>query len=202
MTSDIERAARDYARHGWSVIPVEPCGKRPVAAWLKFQRRIAPAEQIGAWFRRWPDANVAIVTGSLTAVVVIDIDARHDGPASLTKLEAVHGPLPETVEGLTGGGGRHLYFEYPGMHVRNRVGIVPGIDVRGDGGCVVAPPSVHPTGRKYQWLPGHGPYERLPARMPAWLLALICDGGIGDMAGGARRRTGARPCPPDSSASC
>ena len=106
---------------------------------------------------------------------MIDVDARHDGPQSLARLEAAHGPLPETVECRTGGGGRHLYFAHPGVRVRNRVGIVPGIDVRGDGGCVVAPPSIHPTGRSYAWVPGHGPDEVACARMTGWLLALIRD---------------------------
>ncbi len=80
------------------------------------------------------------------------------------------------VEALTGGGGRHLYFRHPGGIVRNRVGLAPGIDVRGDGGCVVAPPSVHPSGKRYAWVASHGPEDSPLARAPAWLLRQLGDG--------------------------
>jgi hypothetical protein len=174
--SEIERAALSYAERGWSVIPAEPRGKRPVVAWQEFQRRIATADEIADWFGRWPDANVAVVTGALSGVVVLDIDPRHGGTASLSRLEIAHGPLPQTLEALTGGGGRHLYFRHPGGLVRNRVGLAPGVDVRGDGGCVVAPPSVHPSGKRYAWVASHGPEDSPPARAPDWLLRQLGDG--------------------------
>ncbi len=174
--SGIERAALSYAKRGWSVIPAEPRGKRPVVAWQEFQRRIATADEIADWFGRWPDANVAVVTGALSGLVVLDIDPRHGGTDSLSRLEITHGPLPQTLEALTGGGGRHLYFRHPGGLVRNRVGLAPGVDVRGDGGCVVAPPSVHPSGKRYAWVASHGPEDRPPARAPDWLLRQLGDG--------------------------
>ncbi len=151
------------------MIPIEPRGKRPVVSWLEFQSRIADAAAIDAWFRRWPDANVGIVTGCVSGLVVVDIDARHGGVASLAELESEHGALPRTIEATTGGGGRHLYFAHPGATVPNRVGAVPGIDLRGDGGCVVAPPSIHPSGRRYAWAPARGPGEAPLAPLPAWL---------------------------------
>ena len=101
---------------------------------------------------------------------MLDIDARHDGDASLAGLERSHGPLPPTLEVLTGGGGRHLYFQHPGGTLPNRVGIWPGIDLRGDGGCVVAPPRIHPSGRAYAWRRGRAPGETALAVLPAWLL--------------------------------
>jgi hypothetical protein len=157
MTTSIANAALAYAARGWSVIPMQAHGKRPLVAWRKFQQRIAGRDEIDGWFKRWPDANVGIVTGSISGIVVVDVDARHGGPASVTEVEDLHGPLPPTVEAATGGGGRHLYFAHPGTTVPNRVAMRPGIDVRGDGGCVVAPPSVHPNGRRYAWIAGHGP---------------------------------------------
>jgi hypothetical protein len=104
---------------------------------------------------------------------VLDVDARHGGSQSLAMLELEHGGLPDTVETRTGGGGRHLYFAHPGGLALNRVGIAPGIDFRGDGGCVVVPPSVHPSGRRYEWLPRRAPHEIGTAALPSWLLSLV-----------------------------
>jgi hypothetical protein len=170
MSASCLDAARDDAARGWSVIPMQPRGKRPLVAWREFQQRPARGDQIEAWFRHWPDANVGIVTGRLSGLIVVDIDAQHGGPDSVAALEALHGLLPATVEALTGGGGRHLYFAHPGSPVANRVALYPGIDLRGDGGCVVAPPSVHPSGRRYAWRPGRGPDDLALARPPQHFL--------------------------------
>jgi hypothetical protein len=71
----------------------------------------------------------------------------------------------------TGGGGHHLYFRHPGGSVRNRAGLAPGLDLRADGGYVVAPPSLHPSGRHYAWRAGHEPEQVALAPAPAWLTA-------------------------------
>jgi hypothetical protein len=167
---DVRAAALAYAALGWSVLPIEPRGKRPLVPWLEWQQRRADADEIDGWFRRRPDANVGIVTGRVSGLVVVDVDPRHDGAASLDRALAEHDPLPRTVEAETGGGGRHLYFAHPGVPVHNRVGILPGIDLRADGGCVVAPPSLHPGGRRYRWKEGHAPGEAPLAALPRWLL--------------------------------
>jgi len=167
-TNDMRAAALAYCARGWSVIPIEPRGKRPLVAWLKFQQRCAEADEIESWFQRWPDANIGLVTGRISGIVVVDIDAQHGGHESLAELEDQHGRLPGTVEALTGGGGRHLYFVHPGATLTNRVAVRPGIDVRADGGCVVAPPSLHPSGRRYAWATGHAPQDVRLARLPAW----------------------------------
>lgn len=159
-------AAHAYAARGWSVIPMQARGKRPLVVWREFQQRIAGADEIDRWFRHWPDANLGIVTGRISGIVVVDVDARHGGPDSVATLEALHGHLPATIEAATGGGGRHLYYAHPGMPVANRVGLRPGIDLRGDGGCVVAPPSVHPSGRRYAWVAGRSPGEMALAPPP------------------------------------
>ena len=143
---DILSAALDYRSRGWSVIPVIRKAKRPAVRWLSYQQQPSSEKEIDDWFRRWPDANVAIVTGAVSGLVVIDIDPKHGGEQSLTELEREHGPLPKTVEAITGGGGHHLYFAHPGGEVRNKVGLAPGIDLRGDGGYIVAPPSLHASG--------------------------------------------------------
>ncbi len=166
-------AARGYARLGWSVIPIQPRGKRPLVPWVEFQQRAPSLDQIDAWFRRWPDANVGVVTGRISGLVVVDIDPAHGGDDSLEAIAREHGPLTTSLQAATGGGGRHLYFGHPGVPVPNRVGLYPGIDVRGDGGCVVAPPSVHPSGGRYRWVSPRGPgRERLPD-LPAWAARML-----------------------------
>lgn len=165
-----EAAAIAYARRGWSVVPVARRGKRPLVAWTAYQKRAAEVSEIQDWFRRWPGANVAIVTGAVSGLVVLDIDPQHQGQESLAAWQDRHDPLPDTLESVTGGGGRHLYFRHPGSILHNRVGLAPGIDFRADGGLVVAPPSIHPSGRTYAWRAAHGPAEISPAALPDWVL--------------------------------
>ena len=164
-----EQAAQDYLGRGWSVIPVRAREKRPAVPWKTYQDRLVSGQTLHEWFSRSPDYNVAIVTGALSGLVVVDVDPRHGGKESLRELEREHGALPETIESVTGGGGRHLYFSHPGGDVPNRTNIKPGIDLRGDGGCVVAPPSVHPSGKRYRWKKAHGPGDVELAALPDWL---------------------------------
>lgn len=165
-SSDMLTAALALAEAGWSVVPMAPRGKQPLIAWREFQERRAEPDEIRAWFRRWPQANIAVVTGTISGIVVVDIDPRHGGEASLQILEGEVGSIPSTIEAETGGGGRHLYFAHPGQTVRNRTALYPGIDLRGDGGVIVVPPSIHPSGRRYVWLKGHGPDRAEPALLP------------------------------------
>jgi hypothetical protein len=162
-------AALGYLKHGWAVVPAGKRAKRPIVRWQRFQHEMPTQEQLTGWYKRWPQANLAVVTGGISGIVVLDIDPRHDGAESLTALEARHGALPETVESVTGGGGRHVYFAHPGREIRNRVGLAPGIDMRGDGGCIIVPPSMHPSGKRYRWKPGHAPGQLKLAPLPVWL---------------------------------
>jgi hypothetical protein len=165
--------ARRYAKRGWCVIPLRPRSKQPAIRWAPYQQRLATADEIDSWFAAWPGANVGIVTGAISGLVVFDVDLGHGGDDSLAELERAHGPLPKTVEALTGGGGRHVYFAHPGGAVRNKVGIAQGLDLRGDGGYVVAPPSVHPSGRRYEWEASRHPDEISLAPLPDWLLNVV-----------------------------
>jgi KaiC/GvpD/RAD55 family RecA-like ATPase len=103
------------------------------------------------WFEAYPQANLAWVTGH--GFFVLDIDPRHGGDDTLAAYEEKHGKLPPTREVLTGGGGRHLYFLVAdGVTVRNGANVLgPGVDVRGEGGYVLVPPSSHVSGRTYEW---------------------------------------------------
>ncbi len=165
-----------YVRRGWSVIPLAPREKRPLIAWQDFQERAPTEREMEAWERRWPDANVGIVTGRVSGLVVLDIDPQHGGTETIAQMERSHGVLPASVEVITGGGGRHIYFGHPGRRVANRAGIGPGIDLRGDGGLVVAPPSLHPSGRRYAWRQGFDPESLLLAAVPPWLLEAVDHG--------------------------
>jgi hypothetical protein len=177
--TDIVDAARRYLARGWSVLPLRPRDKRPLIQWENLQSERPSEDDVAGWFQRWPDANVGIVTGEISNLIVLDVDPKHGGDASLERLEQRFRPLPGTVEAVTGGGGRHLYFAHPGGFTRNRAGLVQGIDLRGDAGYIVAPPSIHPSGRPYEWLRGHGPDEITLAPLPRWLIVPIRGPRIG-----------------------
>jgi hypothetical protein len=168
----IEGAALDYLRRGWSIVPVMPRGKQPLVPWRDYQQKRAAVDEVRAWYRRWPNANVGIVTGQVSNLVVMDIDPAHGGERSLADLVARYGALPATLIAHTGGGGQHHYFSAPAdpVPVRSRVGLAPGIDVRAEGGMIVAPPSIHPSGGHYEWITLIG---AAPAPVPRWLIALV-----------------------------
>ena len=123
--------------------------------------------QIQTWWRRWPDSNIAIRTGEASHVWVLDIDPRNGGDRSLAELELAHGAIV-TRRVHTGGGGWHLYFVHPGPGYQWRKSVALGLDIKADGGYVVAPPSTHLSGSAYEWLDLAIPI----APAPAWLLEL------------------------------
>jgi putative DNA primase/helicase len=174
-------AACDYAALGWRVHPLHDCtagacscgtacgknaGKHPRLHDWPHAATTDPA-QLARWLNQWPTANLAVVTGAESNLVVLDTDGDL-GAESLQHLERRHGPFPETVVSLTGRGGRHLLFRHPGIRVGNLVGRWPGIDLRGDGGFIVVPPSR--TVGAYAWQIGSEPGSVPVVEMPAWLL--------------------------------
>jgi len=180
LTATLLDAALEYARLGWQVFPCHPTGHHPLDGAKDadgrggFHLATTDEDRIRTWWTRWPDAAIALRTGEASGVFVIDVDPRHGGDYSMDHLETEHGPLPETVESQTGGGGRHLFYRWPGRAVPCSTGTVaPGIDVKGDGGYVILPPSAHASGRSYCWLIGQEPAERGPAQAPEWLLAKV-----------------------------
>jgi len=177
MQTPCARAALDYLSRGWSVLPFREGDKRPLIAWTEYQHRRPTEAEVRAWLLEMPNANVGIVTGAVSGLIVLDIDPAHGGEESLGQIEREHGTLPRTPEVVTGSGGRHVYFAHPGGIVHNRVGILPGIDLRGDGGCVVAPPSLHQSGRRYRWAPGHEPGHCPLASFPSWLVEVVGERG-------------------------
>jgi DNA-binding transcriptional ArsR family regulator len=127
---------------------------------------------IRAWWERWPDANLGVATGLASGLFVLDVDPAHGGDESLEILVARHGAPPGGPISHTGGGGRHLLFAHPGFRVPSRSGALgSGLDVRSDGGYIVAPPSQHRSGRLYEWEASSHPDEVPLPQAPAWLLA-------------------------------
>jgi hypothetical protein len=137
------------------------------------------AELIRAWWARWPAANVGIRTGLVSGLVVVDVDPRHGGDDGFADLETRHGALPESPLAHTGGGGSHLFLAHPGVRpvtCRTNLGGFPGVDLKADGGYVVAPPSRHGSGRIYTWHKAlHLPDVPL-APCPDAILALALEG--------------------------
>jgi hypothetical protein len=143
-----------YLGRGWSVIPCADSrtgapGKKPAIAWGDFTSRLPTEEEVRSWWKRWPNANIALITGKVSGVVAIDIDAYKSGGA---KPEDIFKTAPTSLISRTGGGGFHLVYAYPGQHVPNRVIKDLKVDGRGDGGYVVLPPSAHASGRRYEWV--------------------------------------------------
>jgi hypothetical protein len=152
---------------GWPVFPCEPNGKRPLTQRGLHDATTDTATTEARWVR-WPDANIGLRTGQPSRLVVLDIDGD-EGADSLRELERSYAPLPRTATATTPGGGQHIYLKHPGGEIRNSVSLIaPKIDIRADGGYVIAPPSRGPGGREY------APDEQAPvAVMPPWLIALL-----------------------------
>jgi hypothetical protein len=162
------RTARALAEKGLAVFPCMPRDKRPATKHGLKDATTDPIE-IEAWWQRDPNYNVAVATGAVSGVFVIDIDGP-DAEAELRKLEAQHGDVPSTVESITARG-RHLFFKSPERPLRNSAGkIATGIDVRATGGYVIAPPSIHPSGKRYCWSVDSATSF---AAAPDWLLSMI-----------------------------
>ena len=177
-TSTCLDAAIKYAtKYGWAVFPCRRETKRPLTPHgCKDAKKDVGAIQ--AWWRRWPDASIGIATGKISRLIVIDEDVDEDkgldGIDSVRMWELDHGALPETATAITGRGGYHLYYTYDGDDIGNRAGLLEGVDVRGEGGYVIAPPSVHPRGTLYEW--EYDPDEFRPVEADEQVLKLLKEG--------------------------
>jgi hypothetical protein len=177
MVPTLLDSALGLARRGLQVFPCRPPrlapdddGKKP-ATKHGFKDATTDATQIKSWWAWRANYNIAIATGAKSGVMVLDVDPDKGGEDALAKLEEQHGALPATVEVISGGGGRHLYFKWPGHDVRCSASVFDaGLDVRADGGYIVAPPSLHICGRKYEWSVDSA---KIFADAPQWLLDTI-----------------------------
>ena len=169
-SSRIGPAAIMYASERYPIFPCQPRGKKPLVK-NGYKAATINTRQIRRWWSKWPDANIGIPTGRVSGFVVLDVDGKK-GRDSLRTLEDKHGQLSGTVIAMTGKGW-HCYYQHPGGNVPCSAGQLGlGLDFRGDGGYVVAPPSRHPSGRDYAWVPSHSPFDIELAPMPEWLIGL------------------------------
>jgi putative DNA primase/helicase len=129
--------------------------------------------QILRWWKEYPKANIGIATGKVSGITVLDIDPRNGGRKTLKRLESKLGKTTASVIAETGGGGAHYYFAHPNFDIRKDSSgklVGPGVDVMSDGGIIIAPPSLHVSGKRYQWREGNSLLERKPKSLPtAWL---------------------------------
>jgi hypothetical protein len=154
-----------------AVFPCMPADKKP-ACTHGCNDATTDTIVIQTWWQENPEYNIAVATGAVSDFFVVDIDDNGDcdGEVEWDRLVGQHGTLMPTVEVITARG-RHLYFRYPTVPVRNSAGkIAPGIDVRGDGGYVLVPPSLHPCGKRYCWSVDS---SSAIAEAPAWLVEIV-----------------------------
>ena len=167
--NNILRSALWYAGKGYSVIPILPPkadsrgkdeAKKPPIAWLPYQTQKATENEIKQWFTDKPDMRLGIVTGALSNLTVIDCDTQ----GAIDQVESI---LPDNFRGpiaISPRGGRHYYFHHH-PDFPNKANIGKGIDVRSEGGYIIAPPSVGLNGKGYSWLQGGGIHEVEPAEL-------------------------------------
>lgn len=142
MSGQLQEAALTDASRGVPVFPLRPGTKEPFYGSRGFYAATTDPGKIREWWSRTPEANIGIPTGPVSGILVLDVDPGKGGRESLAELEREIGELPVTYRVKTGRGGEHVHFRYPGERVGNSAGLLgPGLDVRGDGGYVVAPPS-------------------------------------------------------------
>lgn len=168
---DILTHALAHAERGWRVHPVKR-DKRPILKEWQ-HRATCNAEQITQWWSEHKSAGVGIATGRESNIVVVDLDIKHDGIERFKDLQKRLGRVPPTVTVKTPTGGLHLYFKYPtDCDIGNRAALcgIKGIDVRGEGGYVVAPPSEHPDGGRYEWGTANDEIAELPE---GWRYAMM-----------------------------
>lgn len=174
-TNPTAQAAIDYAiQHNWRVFPVNPRTKAPTTP-NGFKDAVTDPNIIIGW---WPEPStnlgIGVATGQRSGIFALDVDVKgsSNGKLSLERLEAEYGPLPATVTSETPSGGLHYLFRYPpSLDIRNSVeGVAEGLDIRGEGGYIVVPPTATASGG-YTWV--ESPEQRDVADAPEWLLKLI-----------------------------
>jgi bifunctional DNA primase/polymerase-like protein len=182
----LARSAGAYAARGWAVLPLwwpaaggctcgrQECpsnGKHPLGDLVPhgLEQATTDQSQIVRWWTARSSANVGLRTGAVSGLVVLDVDGP-TGEASLRELAQRHGRF-RAAWARTGSGGWHAYLSHPGQEVPNSASrLGPKLDVRGDGGYVVAPPSLHASGDRYRWR--SAPPQQLPPP-PTWMLELL-----------------------------
>jgi len=155
--SNLADEALWISREGFPVFPVERHSKKPLVRWQPYQQRLQTEQEVKNWWERWPEANIGMATGSLSRLVVLDCDS----PDALEIFITSFPEARDTAQAQTGRG-RHFYFAWePGIRTASAI-LGPGIDLRGEGGFIILPPSVHSNGKIYEWLNDSDPLPLPP----------------------------------------
>lgn len=149
--------ALEYAESGFAISPLKYKTKDVFLSKHGFNDATTDLKQVNEWWTLHPNANIIIATGSKSNLLIIDLDTDKDagvsGYETLREWEIENGELPETVTAISGGGGYHLYYKYnPEKNIKSTTGLFfkqSGIDIRCEGGAIIAPPSLHPNGNRY-----------------------------------------------------
>lgn len=158
----VNELAAEYVDSGWSVLPVRPDEKRPyMTNWLQYTKTRAPKAMVEGWFTNLTGAGVGVITGRISNMVVLDVESNCPYP-----IEDLLKRYPTQMIARSGGGGYHLFYQYPTSQTRvaNRVRIFEGADLRADGGFIVLPPTIHPSGNRYEWVK-RGPLGAFPVAL-------------------------------------
>jgi hypothetical protein len=169
MKSKLFESALQYCKQGFSIIPVGK-NKKPLVQWQRYQKEQASEDQMKQWWKKWPTANIGIVTGDISGLAVIDIDEVEVARESLQDLitDSLIMPIANTPSG-----GQHLYFRCPDNKLSNNTRIVQGCDLRANGGYIVVPPSSNGNGNSYAWQKGLSIHDIALPDMPQAYLSFI-----------------------------
>jgi len=172
--SDLLEEALRYAALGWEVFPLAARSKVPKRGSRGLLDATSDQDTVRAWWSADPHANIGLNVGR-SGLVCVDIDPRHNGDATWSELVQELGEeVSRTVSSATGGGGSHFLYRKNGKPVRSvDSALGPGVDTKGEGGYIVLPPSVHPSGRAYAWVPGSSPFDAPPVLLPK-ALEVLC----------------------------
>ena len=167
MTSTRLKAAIEYQQMGFSVIPVRR-NKRPYFEWREYQIEKASESQLRKWWEQFPDANVAIITGEVSGIDVIDVDSPQGHEALCEHLhDRLFTPIARTPKG-----GWHLYHEHM-SGLGNATRFIKDCDFRGEGGYIIAPPSMGMNGNPYKWLPQLSITDLAPTALPVAIVNIL-----------------------------
>ena len=172
-------AAKALIRKGYAILPLEAAdpkrpgsGKRPITAQgVKDATKHYP--EFKKMVKGLEDFNIGIVTGQINRIMVVDVDPRNGGDKTIRELITKHGNLPWSPKSRTGGGGTHRYFKVPKGMVSNGGKLGTGIDIKLDNGYVVAPPSGHASGKRYEWIDDRSLFDSKETELPADWLELL-----------------------------
>jgi len=156
--------------------------KSPLIAWKEYQKRLPTKEEVNHWFNLNPDANIAIITGKISNLVVFDFDS-----ASALEYAQEIGGLPESTAMVKTGKGFHFYMLHPDFNVSSRVNDDLGLDIRAEGGYAVAPTSIHGSGRIYEWVEGASLFDVAPAPCTSWMIDYLKNASTGNKPSSVRK---------------